>query len=492
MALQQTAVQRVARAVSGAIGRRQAEFAGAPLLVAVSGGPDSTALLLALLALNEKRPPSLTVVHFSHGLRPRSEKREAALVEGLAAWSGLPFVHGCAAPGQLRRSSEGSVEAAARAARYAFVAEAARQTGARAVALGHTLDDQAETVLLRLARGTGLHGLGAMRECTAWTDPSTGTALQLFRPLLTVRRQETEAACAEAGVVPARDRSNSSLAFARNRVRHRVLRDLERINPGVRQALARYALSAQEDDGFLRASAASAAEGHRERDGAATIWPRKVLQDLPGPLLVRVFQMAWEAVRGPGAALSSAHLSAMADVLRGPVGRQVVLPHGMTFSVACRSARLGPIPAEERLASNEVPVSVPGACRAGPWWVEVREQNASSVDVSPSRMPQTPYSVLLNAEAVGLPLVVRGRRHGDRFQPLGMQSFKRLQDFYVDAKVPRWERDAVPLLVAPEGIAWVVGHRVASWAAATTATRRALAVTARKIDPQNAQTGCST
>ena len=479
MTSQKTASHRVAAAVAGAVGRHRAELAQAPLLVAVSGGPDSMALLLGFMAMDEKERPPLQVVHFSHGLRPRSEKREEALVEVAAARYGLPFIHGRAAPAQLRRSPGGSVEAAARRARYAFISEAAEGTGARVVALGHTLDDQAETVLLRLTRGTGLHGMGAMREWTVRAGSEERVALRLFRPLLTVGRRETEAVCAEAGIVPAQDRSNRSLVFARNRVRHRVLKDLERLNPDVKSALARYALSAQEDERFLRSLASSAVEGHAKRDGAAATWPRAVLEALPRPLLIRVFQMAWESVCGPGAALSTAHLTAMARLLCGPAGPQAVLPRGMTFSVTYRSVRLGPVRTGEHLPKDGVPVPVPGACQAGSWRMEVREMEADRGDVSSQPVPRAPYHVFLDADAVGAPVVVRGRLAGDRFQPWGMPGFKRLQDFYVDAKVPRGERDAVPLLVAPGGIAWVVGYRVAAWAAVTPATHRVLEITAR-------------
>ena len=481
---QRTALKRVAKVVAGSVARHRAEMTGAPLLVAVSGGPDSSALLLAVMALPQGERPPVMVVHFSHGLRPRAEVREAALVEALAASWNVPVIRGRAAPGKFSRPRGGSVEAAARAARHAFFSETARHHGARAVALGHTLDDQAETVLLRLARGTGLRGLGAMREWSTWAAPETATPLQLFRPLLAVTRDETEAVCAEAGIVPARDSSNSSLAFARNRVRHRVLHELEHLNPEVRAALASFALTAQQDDDLLQALAGSSVEGHAARDGSAVTWPRALLTDMPGPLLVRVFQTAWEAACQPGAALSKAHLDAMAGLIASPLVRQVRLPHGMTFSVAGGGCRLGPVPFVEHPSGGPFLLAIPGLSQAGLWCVEVQERVASSLAEGLGQPAGDPWRASLDADQVGTPLSLRSRRPGDRFHPKGMAGPKRLQDFYVDAKVPRDQRDAVPLLVGPKGIAWVVGHRMAAWASVGPATRRVLDIAVRRTESE--------
>ena len=479
MPAQQTALQRVSLAVARAVRSRREQLSEGPLLVAVSGGPDSMALLLALLALPQTERPSLRAVHFSHGLRPRAEQREAALVERTAASWGVPLDRGSANVAHLAKENGQSVEEAARNARYAFLAQIARQQGAYAVALGHTLDDQAETVLLRLVRGAGLRGLGAMREWTEWRDPQSGTTVQLFRPMLHVSHQDTEAACAEAPILPARDASNRSLAFARNRVRLKVLPELERLNPAVRSALARFAAGAQADEELLRSLTRSALQDHEQIVGNVITWHRSSLQALVRPLLVRAFQLAWERVCGPRAALTQPHLEAMAALSTGPAGRELTLPHGMTFSVSYDKCRLGPPPTPETLPRTEVPLQVPGVSIVGPWLVEVQAHSypSSATSQSPAHSSEWhAWHALLDADAVGSSMSVRGRRPGDRFHPLGLPDSKRLQDFYVDAKVPRRERDAVPLVVAPGGIVWVAGYRVAAWAAVGPATKRVLVI----------------
>jgi tRNA(Ile)-lysidine synthase len=338
-----------------------------------------------------------------------------------------------------------------------------------------------------------------MREWSTWAGPETGTPLQLFRPLLAITREQTEAVCAEAGIVPARDLSNSSLAFARNRVRHLVLQELKQLNPNVRVALARFALAAQEDEEFLQGLAGSSVEGHAKKDGSAVTWPRALLAALPRPLLVRAFQTAWEAVCKPGAALSKAHLDAMADLLASPSVRQVRLPHGMTFSVSGRACRLGPVPFVEASPGGPLPLAIPGVTQAGQWRVAVQELAVQEVEVqervAPSQagrswqLPTDPWRAYLDADLVGTPIALRCRRPGDRFHSKGMAGPKRLQDFYVDAKVPRDQRDAVPLLVGPGGIAWVVGHRVAAWASAGPATRRVLDVSVRRTESESPPVG---
>ena len=463
MAPRRTAPERVAQVVGEALHRHRAALAGGPLLVAVSGGPDSMALLVSIVAASPETRPSLRVAHFSHGLRPAAERREAELVEAVAGRFGVPLVRGGADVRAHAKAAKRSLEETARRLRYAFFAEAAREWGAPAVALGHTLDDQAETVLLRLARGAGLRGLGAMREWSRWRDASSGASVALLRPLLGVRRAETEAVCAEAAITPARDASNRSLVFARNRVRHRVLPELTRLNPRVAEALARLAASVRADHDHLSALARSAAQGLESRQGDAIIWPRRGLADMPAPLLVRLFHDAWEALRGPGAALSQAHLEAMAALLTGPSGRELALPGDMRFSVEYGRCLLRPLAPPVQLPSEPVALAQPGSTTVGPWEVEVREMSGPSPDAVPSGGP---WCAVLDADALGGPLAVRRRRPGDRFHPLGMEGEKRLQDFLVDAKVPRWERDQVPLVVSPRGIAWVAGHRVAAWARA--------------------------
>ncbi|MDQ2767711.1 MAG: tRNA lysidine(34) synthetase TilS, partial [Gemmatimonadota bacterium] len=207
-----------------AFARRHSIFRPGPLVVAVSGGTDSVALALVLAELRDEFGLVLNVAHFDHRSRPRSSATDAAFVAELADRIGAPIRVG-------RAEAAPRSEDDARRDRYGFLRRAASEIGAGAIATGHTLDDQAETVLLHLTRGAGLAGVAAMRPLRDG----------IVRPLLAIGRAETEAICKAAGIRPREDPSNRSLKFARNRIRHRVLPELQRINPQVRGALARFA-----------------------------------------------------------------------------------------------------------------------------------------------------------------------------------------------------------------------------------------------------------
>ena len=333
------ATKRVAMAMRRALARRRGALGRAPLVLAVSGGADSMAMLLACAEIGARVRSRLVVAHYAHGLRPTADRRERALVRRHAERLGLPFVAGAG-----RTAPD---EAAARDARYGFLAEVAAEQGASAVLTAHTQDDQAETVLLRLARGAGLRGAAAIRELSSRPVPLTplpslgegqgrgqeegrhttpppllgeeqGRPLTLLRPLLAVSRADTEAVCAEAGVAPARDASNRTLRYARNRVRLRVLRELAALNPGVRAALAAFAERAAEDDALLDSIARDAVAGCEERTPEGVSWPKAELRRLPAPLLARVIESAWRDLHGDGATLGRRKLAqAAAVVARG-------------------------------------------------------------------------------------------------------------------------------------------------------------------------------
>ena len=297
--------RRVAMAMRRALARHRERLNNGVLLLAVSGGADSMAMLLACAETGARTRRRMAAAHFSHGLRPSADRRERASVRRAAESLGVPFTSGAA--------QSPSNEAGAREARYRFLAAAAAEQGAVAVLTAHTQDDQAETVLLRLTRGSGLRGAGAIRECSERSVD--GQTLTLLRPLLHVTRADTEAVCAEAGIRPARDATNRSLRYARNRVRLRVLRELTELNPHVRAALAGFAERAADDDALLDQLAAGAVSEVEERSEASVSWPKSALRALPPALLPRVLERAWRSLHGDGATLGHQKLAQAAHVV---------------------------------------------------------------------------------------------------------------------------------------------------------------------------------
>ena len=443
------------------------------VLVGISGGPDSTCLLMTLAALRSSLRFDLHAGYFDHQLRgPRAAARERRFVQSLADALGVPLRCGS---GDVRAHARGrSLEEAARELRYRFLAESAQEAGCHTIAVGHTRDDQAETVLLHLIRGSGLRGLAAIAPAAPWPVPSQAgaDALRLVRPLLSLTREDTEACCREAGLTPISDPSNRSPTFLRNRIRGELLPLLRTYNPRMDEALARLADAAADDVDLLEQLAAASLVEERGAAGTARL-SRRRLGQLPPALQRHAVRLAVSHVAGSAQGLSDRHVRAVLRANSGPTGNQLDLPRGLLVEVR-RDAIVfstNPLDGETPLPADETALPVPGEARFGPWRFQADLLEGPPADLTAAGDRHT---ALLNAAVCGDRLWLRRRRRGDRFHPLGLAQPKKLQDFFVDAHVPRAERDAVPLVCSDRGIAWVVGQRPAEWAKITAGTRRTL------------------
>ncbi len=300
--------------------RPPAPARGDRIVVAVSGGADSVALLHLLAALAPGRGWDLLVATLDHGLRGAAGAADRAFVEELARELGLP----CRSDRRDARPVRGeSPEQAARRVRLGFLAEVARETGARCVALGHTMDDQAETLLDRLGRGTGTRGLAGMRR---WVPP-------LWRPLLGVRRAALRALLEREKLPFREDETNLDPAFRRNRVRNELLPVLERVlGPGAVPALARAARLAADDEDLLEALAAEREPGIvLVREEGIAVLDRKALGALPPALGRRILRRCLEGDPAGPVRPAASHLEALLRLARadGP-GTRLDLPGGWT------------------------------------------------------------------------------------------------------------------------------------------------------------------
>jgi tRNA(Ile)-lysidine synthase len=263
---------------------------GEHLVVAVSGGPDSTAMLLMLHRLAPALGLALSVAHFDHMLRdPADHAADREFVAALCASLELPLDAGRGDVPARVRSRKESLEEAARNLRYAFLGEESKARSATAVAVGHTVDDRAETVLLHLIRGAGLDGLGAMPPRSPWPF---GEGPDLARPLLALTREETERYCRESGVAPRHDPSNDQVLATRNRLRHELMPLLRDLNPRISRSLNRLAESAARDTDFLEAAAEIEWQRHAQFGKYAITFDRGALAELHPALGARLFRRA--------------------------------------------------------------------------------------------------------------------------------------------------------------------------------------------------------
>ena len=470
-----TTLPTLERQVAGAL--RRAGFAdGACLIVACSGGPDSTALLRCLHRLSTEFSLTLRVAHLNHDFRGAEADHDAAFVQVLADGLGLP----CSIDKQdpiayQRERSVSSFEQAAREMRYSFLASVASMAGADAIALGHTADDQAETVLLHLMRGTGLHGLRGMSELADWPWPKPRPGPALFRPMLGVGKDDTAEYCRAVGQTYRQDSGNYMWRFTRNRVRLDLLPRLSRdYNPRVRDAISRISRAAAEQVDYIESELASRWSGLADEGDGSVKLVAGGLAALHPALQRQALRRAYATVAGDSRTLNEGHLEAMLGLLHGGRGgRSLDLPRGVWANLrdgvlrVGRGAKAMPGPTLEGEHSLWMPTvfGEPVHARVGGWTVTLELLPAGSPErtIEPE---SDAFTACLDRVAPGDAVMVRTRRPGDRFQPQGMSGTKKLQDFFIDGKVPREQRDSVPLLVCERGIAWVVGHRVAHWAAA--------------------------
>ncbi len=454
-------VGRPGRAAGLALDRRLLPRGG-HLLVAVSGGADSTALLLALHALAPALKLRLSVAHLNHGLRGAAAAADANFVKRLAQSLSIPLISGRARVAERARRRRLSLEMAARESRYDFLVRAARGVGANAIATAHTLDDQAETVLLRLLRGAGTTGLGGIAPDVELQG------VRVIRPLLRVSRAEIERFLQARGQPWCEDASNNDTAMLRNRVRHELLPLLERrFNPRIRETLARTAAIARDEDALLDAAAAA----DDPRDLAA-------LTRLPVALRRRALRRWLIEAGTPPEAVGFDCLAGIERLTATSRGtRRLALAAG--WSVERRYGRLvlhRPALAPVRLkierkiesSAGVWPLRLPGLTRLAALGLIVTVRRAAGVARErPARPGVWPVRATLSETVrAGRTLALRAWRPGDRMRPFGLRGTRKLQDIFTDAKTPLIERAGLPVMVCGEEIVWVPGYRIAAaWAA---------------------------
>lgn len=464
------------RRISATARAKQLFEPGARILVAVSGGPDSVALLSLLTSLASSWNLTLWGVHINHGLRGAESEEDARFVSALCDRLGVRLVTEPVALAEAPRPKGLSLQELARDRRYAAMGRVALELSADKVALGHTADDQAETLIMWVLRGSGTGGLAGI--------PVARGPL-FIRPLLEITRAEILEYLAVEGITFRSDSSNTTSLYLRNRVRHGLLPALKRFNPGVVQVLMRQADILREEDRCLERLTAGhlAALSHTEADGRVVV-DRDGLVALPLALQRRVIRAVIRRVTGmtKGPTFGAVR-TVLERVVQGQSGCSITVQDALIareygrlrFEAARRSC-------DGSRMSGRVEGATPAALTVGVPSSQIWAPTGQSVRLSLGTLPavgcgtgpnRTSHRALLDADRFTLPLLIRAWRPGDAFRPLGMGGRrKKLQDLFADLKVPRDQRRRVPLLVAPEGILWVGGLRADERFAATASTTR--------------------
>jgi tRNA(Ile)-lysidine synthase len=450
---------------------------GDTVIVAVSGGADSMALLYVLLQLRSQYALTVVVAHVNHQLRGIESERDALFVEQQARRCGVPSYQTRVDVKALQRQARLALHPAARQLRYHFLQTLARKLDATRVATGHTADDQAETLMMRLVRGssaTGLAGIPAVRG-------------PFIRPLLTVSRHTIQTYLQQADIAWIEDRSNEQMLYVRNRVRHDLLPKLRQYNPQVLGRLNSLADLLRAENDLLEAQVDAWAPSLV--DGSMT-YKRTMLctQFRQAPLAIqrRLLYRVTASLAGTADAFGWRHIESLRQWMSTTAWAQRW--HGPAHIIAVRQGEVAVLWNLQRLPTFPAELLLPVPGRVDLTALNIRLR-AEMLEPPAHAATSSRHEVLLDLERVVCPLQVRFWRSGDRFRPLGACGRKKLHDFFIDSKIPRFERPYIPLVVSSQTIVWVVGYRMAEECKLGAQTRRVVRLQASVFPPVDVHTG---
>jgi tRNA(Ile)-lysidine synthase len=422
------------------------------IIVGVSGGADSLALMHILYTLQFTLGFHLCVATLDHGLRGEQGAADAEYVRQTATLLNVPVTVGRSDVRQLAADHHMGIEAAARLARYDFLAKAAREVGAKKVAVAHHAGDQAETVLMHLLRGSGLRGLGGMAlESSLPGHPD----LSLVRALLGNTRTEIEAYCQEHDLQPREDVTNSDTTYLRNNLRLNILPLLEKLNPHVQRGLGQLATIAQVENDYLQKQLNELTSTTAVKQSGERIQiERAVFRELHPAMQRRLIDWSARQIAPNVEDLDYQHIVAAAEFgLHGKQGGRVLLTDGLQlrieYDVLILEYQNAPILVLDQPLLPEavtLDLQIPGVIHLpdSPWMLNI------SLNGAPDDLSQ--YAPLLILE--GVTLTLRSRREGDRFAPLGMGGHsQKLNRWMINRKIPRHLRERIPLICVDDEIA---------------------------------------
>jgi len=457
-----------------------------PVLAGVSGGPDSLCLLDILHTAGYK----VIVAHFNHQLRPEAGQ-EADSVSTRAGRLGLEFIIDSADVRAYAEALGLSLEEAARTLRYQFLFTAARQHAAQAVAVGHTADDQVETILMHFLRGAGLSGLKGMEYRTLL--PAFDPQIPLVRPLLSLWRTDTESFCREHVLEPHFDASNTDQAFFRNRLRYALLPELEKYNPRFKESVLHTAQALQGDYSVLQELLADAWKSVVVETGKDWVaFDQPGLARLSTGMRRNLIRRAAEFLRPDDRDFGFAALARASAFVEVPAGRQIDFVNGLylfsengkiylaSYEAAVLFSQWPQVQQPATISVRQITANAP-RLELGNGWILTAEYS----DLTSDNWSQNTdnWSIWLDADRIPADsLVIRPRRAGDVFSPLGMagQTIK-VQDFFTNIKMPRRARRQWPLVCAGEQIIWVAGYRIGHPFRITPATRHILHLKIKRL-----------
>ena len=438
---------------------------GEKVLVAVSGGVDSTVLLDILYGLAQEYGVDLAVAHLDHQLRGVESEEDARFVAQFAEQYGLPLISESINVRAVATEKKVGIEEAARMVRMKFLRETADDIGAAKIAIGHTANDLAETMLFNLIRGAGTTGLAGIKPANP----------PFVRPLIDVTRAEIIAYAHEHGLSWREDRSNTDMSFTRNRIRHEIIPLLEVLNPNLIESLSRTAeIVREERDAFSELLDRPWEEVLSEKSEGMVRLDRAYLAMSPIGIRRALLRRGLEHVHGDLQGIGKVHIDALCNLIASARAHgELHLPRTLARVQGGDLILMVPHAKQASIAPCEVPMrkaDFPSFGIALDVTIASWEANIDSLKERSENVE------IADADKVSFPLVLRMRLPGDRFSPLGLSGTKKLKDFLIDSRVPFYKRNLIPLLCDREGIILVVGERLSNFVRVDTQTQRVLII----------------
>ncbi|MCY4474134.1 MAG: tRNA lysidine(34) synthetase TilS [Chloroflexi bacterium] len=448
------------------------------IICAISGGIDSTALLLGLIHL-PNRYKSLTAAHYNHRARGNDSEQDEQFVRDLCTQLDIPLIVGRADHGTDRLD-----ENTARRLRYKFLTETAERIDADAVAVAHTTDDQAETILLRLARGAGIRGVGGMTHRRS-IKITTSRNVVVVRPMLQIARHQADRFLNALHITARHDDSNDDWSrYARNRIRHRVIPELETLNPQAVSAIVRFAEIMQSNTDLIDKLADQAL--HHASTGHPNTLLRIPVADSHSIVAAEVLAKMYRNSAEPETQLEQTHIDKMLNLLSIGKSASYNLPDEVVFwtdhrhiGMARAADRANDIVPYPDAIAQPITLPLPGQADLGNGYTIT-----SDISTPPNEFHGTASDeAWLNRDELSTgSLFIRNRKESDRFHPLGMSNDVDLSDFLINSKIAASWRDRIPIVVSPAGgqIVWLPGIRIADWAKLTARNSTAVHLTFRR------------
>jgi tRNA(Ile)-lysidine synthase len=444
---------------------------GERVLVGLSGGPDSVALLHLLKQLQQTMGITLFAAHVHHGIRGTEADQDADFVVQLCQQWDVPlFIERFSVP-ELAREMGVTEEEAGRMVRYRFFDQVLQKVEGHKIALGHHRDDQAETILHNILRGTGMQGLRGMKPVRN---------RKFIRPLLNVTRSDIERYCRDNGLGFRIDATNRDTGYTRNRIRYQLIPYIQKnFNPNFVDALIRMGTLIGDEEEFLDSYC-------REQYEEMTVF---VDQDNEVRIDLKAFMSCHVAVRRRILRMALRHLRGLEDVqanhidsvlnmlLNSSTGSQIQLPGKIVVYKDYEHVVLSYDITMNREISYQYHLNIPGRAVIKENNMEISARNVQSQEVS----FLSPWCIYIDSDVIKGKLRVRNRKKGDRFKPFGMEGVKKLKDYFIDNKIPRRERDCIPLVTDEQNIIWVVGWQIHQDYRITESTRNIVELSARSL-----------